>query len=405
MPRISKFIRRLILMHKRIRVVQLFYTFDIEVGGGGLSLFAIELGKRLDPEKFEVSLCSLGYYDTSLGKERILRLNQTGIRAYEATDWDDSQPYQSFTNSLRTLNRELKKNPVDLLHSHSEYTDITAMLLKLRQRAPRILRTVHYGFHEEWNRKPLRRALLTNFSYPILFDAEIGINNANTERLNRRFLAKVLQKKAIRIPNAISFERFTNIHVDVKAKKESLSIPPDAPIIGTVGRLADQKGFIFLIDAAHLVLQEYPQIHFLIVGDGPLADEHREQARSLGIEKQVLFTGGRTDVDELLVCMDLFASSSLWEGLPTVILEAMAANVPTLATDIPGSNELIQHGINGWLVPPYTPDALSEGILHLMKSPPLRAKLAQQAKETLVHYSIDSIASEYESLYQRLYNK
>jgi len=392
-------------MHKRIRVVQLFYTFDIEVGGGGLSLFAIELGKRLDPEKFEVSLCSLGYYDTSLGKERILRLNQTGIRAYEAADWDDSQPYQSFTNSLRTLNRELQENPVDILHSHSEYTDITAMLLKLRRRAPRILRTVHYGFHEEWNRKPLRRALLTNFSYPILFDAEIGINNANTERLNRRFVAKLFQKKAIRIPNAISFERFTNIHVDLKAKKDSLGIPPDAPIIGTVGRLADQKGFNFLIDAAHLVLQEYPQAYFLIIGDGPLADEHREQARSLGIEKQVLFTGGRTDVEELLVCMDLFASSSLWEGLPTVLLEAMAANVPTLATDIPGSNELIQHGINGWLVQPYNPDALSEGILHLMKSPFLRAKLAQQAKETLVHYSIESIASEYESLYQRLYNK
>lgn len=389
-------------MHKRIRVVQLFYTFDIEVGGGGLSLFAIELGKRLDPDRFEVSLCSLGYYDTSLGKDRISRLNQSGVKAYEAAKWDDSKPYHSFTNSFRMLKRELQENPVDILHSHSEYTDITAMLLKLCRRAPRILRTVHYGFHEEWNRKPLRRALLTNFSYPILFDAEIGINNANTERLNRRFVAKLLQKKAIRIPNAISFERFTNIHVDVKAKKDSLGIPPDAQIIGTVGRLADQKGFNFLIDAAHLVLQEHPQVYFLIIGDGPLADEHREQTQSLGIENQVLFTGGRTDVVELLVCMDLFASSSLWEGLPTVILEAIAADVPILATDIPGTNELIQHGFNGWLVRPYDAQALSEGILTLIKSPSLRTQLALQAKETLVKYSIDSIAREYEILYQNL---
>lgn len=389
-------------MHKRIRVVQLFYTFDIEIGGGGVSLFAIELGKRLDPDKFDVSLCSLGYYDSSLGKDRISRLNQSGVKAYEAAKWDDSKPYHSFTNSFRMLKSELQENPVDILHSHSEYTDITAMLLKLWRRAPRILRTVHYGFHEEWNRKPIRRALLTNFSYPILFDAEIGINYANTKRLNRRFFARLLKKKAIRIPNAISLERFANIHVDIKSKKNSLGIPPDAPIIGTVGRLADQKGFNFLIDAAHLVLQEYPQVYFLIIGDGPLAEEHREQTRSLGIEKQVLFTGGRTDVEELLVCMDLFASSSLWEGLPTVLLEAMAADVPTLATDIPGTNELIQHGINGWLVRPYDAQALNDGILTLIKSPSLRTNLALEAKETLVKYSIDSIASEYEILYQNL---
>jgi len=389
-------------MDRRIRVVQMFYTFDVEIGGGGLSLFAIELGKRLDPEKFEVSMCSLGYYDTSLGKERISRLNHSGIKAYEATIWDDNQPYKSFTSSLRTLQKELKANPVDILHSHSEYTDVTAILLKVQRRVPAILRTVHYGFHEEWNRKPLRRLLLTNFSYPILFDAEVGINYPNTNRLNHRFVSRLLGRKAIRIPNAISFERFANIQVDIKVKKQSLGIPPDAPLIGTVGRLADQKGFNFLIDAAGLVIKEHPDYYFMFIGDGPLADEHREQARSLGIDKQVIFTGGRTDVEELLVCMDLFVSSSLWEGLPTVLLEAMAADVTVLATDIPGTNELVQHGVNGWLVPPNNARELGNGIIHLMNSPSLFAQLAKNAKETLINYSIDSIAAQYEKLYQEI---
>jgi glycosyltransferase involved in cell wall biosynthesis len=391
-------------MNKRIRVMQLFYTFDVEVGGGGLSLFAIELGKHLDPNRFEVNLCSLGYYDTSLGKERIKRLNDSGIRSFEATRWDEEHPYQSFINAYQNLSENLKNHPIDIIHSHSEYTDITAILLKLRGRVPRILRTVHYGFRYEWSTKPLRRALLTNFTYPMMFDMEIGINQPNTDRLNNRKVAKILGKHALRIPNAISFDRFENVHVDVKAKKEALGIPPDAPLIGTVGRLADQKGYNFLIEAASTVINVQPETYFVLIGDGPLADEHKKQVKELGIEKQVIFTGGRTDVEELLYSMNLFVSSSLWEGLPTVLLEAMAANIPIVATNIPGTNELIHHNFDGWLVQPYDSDALAEGIIHLMKSPSLRTNFARNAKETMKQYSISTIADQYEVLYQQLYN-
>jgi len=386
-------------MVDRIRVAQLFYTFDVEVGGGGLSLFAIELGKKLDPAKFEVSLCSLGYYDTQHGKDRIDRLNDRGIKSYEATKWDDSRPYQSFMNAWRYLSSEFSENPIDILHSHSEYTDVTAIMLKAIRKVPHILRTVHYGFHEEWNRKPLRRLLLTNFSYPIFFDTEIGINNQNTNRLNQRFMAKVLHRRAARIPNAISLGRFTNIKINSAEKKKSLGIPPEAMVVGTVGRLADQKGYCYLIEAANLVLQGGAPVYFLIVGDGPLAEEHKEQAERLGIGDRVIFTGGRTDVGELLHCMDLFASSSLWEGLPTVLLEAMACDVPIVATDIPGTNELITHNIDGLLVEAYNPEALASGIKDLLNSRELRSDLAQEARKKLENYTIEEIAKHYEILY------
>jgi len=392
-------------MSKRIHVVQMFYTFDVEVGGGGLSLFAIELGRRLDPELFDVSLCSLGYYDSKLGQERIAQLNAEGIRAFEAAEWDENNPYKSFYKSLNYLKSEFSRYPVNILHSHSEYTDVTAILLKLQRKAPIVLRTVHYGYHYEWNNKPLRRMILTNFLYPILFDAEIGINRQNTNRLNRRKIARILRRRALRIPNAISFERFANVKVDTREKKQSLGIPPDSLIIGSVGRLADQKGYCYLIDAAAILLKEYPQAYFLIIGDGPLADDHKEQTRRLGIDQQVVFTGGRKDVGELLACMDLFASSSLWEGLPTVLLEAIVSNVPILATDIPGSNELIQHGINGWLVPPYSATELGAAMSYLLKSPSLRSEMALRAKETLSKYSIDLIAKQYEALYQELISR
>lgn len=392
-------------MNKRIRVMHLFYTFDVEVGGGGLSLFAIELGKHLDPAKFEVTLCSLGYYDTAQGNVRIEQLNKTGIRSFEAAIWDEERPYRSFTSAYQSLQQDLKTHPVDIIHSHSEYTDITAILLKLRGRVPRILRTVHYGFRVEWSTKPLRRALLTNLTYPIIFDLEVGINQQNTDRLNQRSVSRILGRRAVRVPNAISMERFKGRKPDVKTKKETLGIPADAPLIGTVGRLADQKGYQYLIEAASLVINQQPSAYFILVGDGPLADEHRQQAQDLGISSQLIFTGGRTDVEELLYCFDLFASSSLWEGLPTVLLEAMAANVPIIATDIPGTNELITHDHDGWLVPAYDSQALADGILELLKNPSLRGSLAGKAMETLNLYSISAIADQYENLYIQLNNK
>ena len=389
-------------MDKRIRIVQMMYTFDVEVGGGGLSLFAIELGRRLDPEIFDVCLFSLGYYDSDLGRDRIAQLEAEGFKAYETTKWDRDHPYHSFYNSQRNIYSEFASNPVDIIHSHSEYTDVSAILLKLQRKVPIILRTVHYGYQYEWNRKPLRRMLLTNFAYPILFDREIGINQPMANRLNHRIIARLLKRRTLKIPNAISFERFANIQVDPIEKKRSLDIPSDAFVIGSVGRLADQKGYTYLIEAAAYVIEDYPQAYFLIIGDGPLAVDHKEQAKSLGIEGQVIFTGGRKDVEELLVCMDLFVSSSLWEGLPTVILEAMASNLPILATNIPGTNELIKHKVNGWLVPPYNTEELCSAILFLIRSHQLRSDMALRAKETSREYSIDSITQQYETLYQEL---
>jgi glycosyltransferase involved in cell wall biosynthesis len=393
-------------MTRQIRVVQMVYTFDVEVGGGGLSRFALELGQRLDPAQIEVSFCSLGYYCSPAGKERMRILTENGMNSFEATqEWDESKPLQTLATAMKNMHKIFSHYPVDILHSHSEYTDVAAMLLKLAGRAPSILRTVHYGFRYEWNRKPLRRALLTNFSYPIVYDLEIGINQANTARLNGRWLTKLLRRPAINVYNAISTDRFQNVAVDVIAKKRSLGIPSDSPVVGSVGRLADQKGYCYLIDAVPLVLKEFPNAYFLLVGDGPLAEEHKMQAQALGVASQVIFSGPRTDVEELLHCMDIFVSSSLWEGLPTVILEAMISERPVIATDIPGTNELVQHKLNGWLVPQADPAALAEAICLYLRYPDTGASFVPAALKTVESFTIEGIARKYEDLYHQLFLK
>ena len=390
-------------MTSKIPVMQLFYTFDIEAGGGGLSKFAIELGKNLDPDQFEVIFCSLGYYDSPLGQQRIAELNDSGYQAFEAAHWDLNHPYRSFLQAQSCLDRWLRVQARrTVIHSHSEYTDINALLLKLHRWSTPILRTVHYGFRYEWSTKPIRRLILTNTLYPMMFDLEIGINQFNTDRMNRRHIARLLGKPSRRVFNAISLEPFQSISVDIAQKKSSLGIPAQAPVVGTVGRLADQKGYTYLLDAAAEVLKVKPETYFLIIGDGPLTDELTQKAQQLPAHQQVILTGARADVPELLHCMDLFVSSSLWEGLPTVILEAMACEVPVIGTDIPGTDELVMDAVNGLLAAPADGQGLAKAILRLLAEPGLAAKLALAAQETVQQFQIQHIAQEYGQIYRAL---
>jgi glycosyltransferase involved in cell wall biosynthesis len=235
--------------------------------------------------------------------------------------------------------------------------------------------------------------------YPLLFDGEIGVSPAITATLNRRPLAKLLKRRSQCIYNAIDIHRFQFNNIDRATKRASLNIPIDVPLIGTVGRLTEQKGFTHFIDAATLVLRRIPQANFIIIGDGELAEQLRNQAQASGISHQVKFTGSRTDVDEILPCLDLFVSASLWEGLPTVIMESMAAGVPIVATNIPGTRELIRPQETGWLVSPGDAVSLAQTILTALDDKRSRQEFTIHALTVVQSFSIESIAAEHVRMY------
>lgn len=384
-------------MGRPIRVVQFFHTFNIEYGGG-VSRFAIELGKKLDPEKFHTIFCSMGKQDQGLNPLRD-QLAAEGYPTIVATDWIEERPYRNLYNAIASLRTRFTEDPVDIVHSHSQYTDLAVTFLKLRSAVPMAFRTVHYGYPQEWRNRSWMRAIFTNFLFPFVFQQEIGINQANTDRLNQRRMACFCGRRAIKIYNAIDIDAITRSTQNPAALKSSLGIPLEVPVIGTIGRLEEQKGVANLLSAIHQLKSDLPQLYALIIGHGPLYDDLNQQASDLGIADRVVFTGNRPDICNLLSCMDLFVSASLWEGLPTVLLESMANRVPILATDIPGTNELIRHDFNGWLVPPASPESLASGMLKLLTSPDLCKRLSEQAAQTVQLFSIESIAREYERVY------
>ncbi len=389
-------------MSDRIRVLLIIFSFDIEAVGGGISRFAVSLSRALDPNVFQVNLCGLWNHGTQVEANRINELNQAGIHAFTCAPWESQRPYRSFVTSYRVLRQMLKNNPIDIIHSHSLFGDIAALLLNFERKAPIIIRTLHNELRTEWSRRPLRRILLTNFLYPLVFDAEIGVSQFITQNLNQRWLARKMGRQAITIHNALDINRFRNLTSDPNKIRQEFGIPENAFLIGSVGRLTRQKGYDMLIEAASMALNKISEFYLIIIGEGEDEDKLKQRVEELGIGNRVIFTGSRPDVDTLLQVMDLFVCSSRWEGLSTVLMEAMAAGVPILATDIPGNRELLQPGISGWFVPAENSKELAGGIIKAYQNPGQSKEHSKNARISVNSFGIDEIAKTHMHLYQLL---
>lgn len=178
--------------------------------------------------------------------------------------------------------------------------------------------------------------------------------------------------------------------------------PPTTPWITAVGRLGPEKGFDLLLAAFAKIAAAHPGWRLRIVGGGPLAEALARQARELGIEARVSFTGRVSDVFPLLASSELFVMSSRYEGFPNALGEAMAAGLPVVSFDCPsGPRALIRHGVDGVLVPPEDVDALARAIDRLIQHPAERAALASRAIEVTDRFSEEAIMRRWEDLLER----
>lgn len=389
-------------MSAGLRVLQIIYSFDIEGRGGGVERFGLALSQALRALGVEVHLCGLWQFGSATEQRRLAELHAAGLPAVCAAPWDAASPYNSFRRSLSGLQAYARRYPPQIVHSHSEFGDLAALALKFGAGRPAALRSVHYGYRQEWRKRPLRRLFLTNLLYPLLFNAEIGISPAIAQGLDERPLARLLGKRAKLLINAIDLTRFANPAAPQHSLRRELQLPDETFIIGSVGRLSEQKGYTYLIQAAAQVVQALPGAHFVLTGEGELRQELETQANTLGLSDRIHFLGARRDLEQLLPQFDLFASASLWEGLPTVIMESMAAGVPLVATDIPGTRDLIRPGENGWLAPPADPAGLAQALITAAQDANRRAQYARQGKLDVQQVSIAPVAAQHLELYRKL---
>ena len=188
--------------------------------------------------------------------------------------------------------------------------------------------------------------------------------------------------------------------VDVERFRPLQPVPrtPAGPIV-SIGRLVDQKNHALFLDAAARLVQTLPDARFIIVGDGPLRSRLEAQARDRSIADRVTFTGERLDVDELLRGAALFWLTSRWEGMPNVVLEALASGVPVVAADVGGVRELIRAGIDGFVVRPDDAHAFVEPSMALLTDATRWARCAAAARQRAEAFAtprmVDAMAAVY----------
>ena len=323
------------------------------------------------------------------------------IFATEALPGEDCRPGEfgpRYLRALRRLPQMLTGQRFDVVHSNSQWGSVAMLLLRGRLGHPALLRTAHLP--KEWGKNTAGRLIFADIIFPLTFNATAGVSPEVCRRLDTRLGARLSDKRMRFIPNAMDYERFAGARVDAAAVRAELGIPAGAPVVGTVGRLTRQKGYADLIEAAALLVARAPDVRFLIVGDGELRPELEARAEALGLAGRIVFAGARPDVERVLRAMDVFAISSLWEGLPTVVMEAMAAGVPVVATDIPGNNDLVSHGGTGWLVPVGDPRAMADRLSLALTDPARGAVIARARAEVEQRYSMRAVAGRYLELYE-----
>jgi glycosyltransferase involved in cell wall biosynthesis len=184
---------------------------------------------------------------------------------------------------------------------------------------------------------------------------------------------------------------------------EAFWLPHHAPLVGNVAALVPHKGQRYLIDAAHLVVQEIPDARFIILGEGELRDHLEKQVREHHLEKHVLLPGFRTDVLGCIKGFDLFVMSSVTEGLGTSLLDAMACSRPIVATQAGGIPEIVENGVNGLLVPPRDAAVLAAAIIRALSDEGLRRKMGEAGfARVRERFTVERMVAETAAVYARV---
>jgi glycosyltransferase involved in cell wall biosynthesis len=339
---------------------------------------------RYDPSRFEVSLCGLKHPEPAtewLGEQGI-PVHHLRRRRFDPRILSD----------LVALARE---RGARVLHVHGY---AAADFGRLAARAVGAKLVLHEHFADPG--MPAYQALADRLLRGRT-DGAIAVSHSTREFLvKERF---VPAERVRLIWNGAPLDEFAPVPRERAWRvRRELGLAEDALVVGTIGRLNAQKGHRFLVDAATRVLSRFPTARVLIAGDGDLMGALREQAASLGLEGRVVFAGHRTDVPDLLGALDVFCISSLYEGTPLALFEAMASGKAIVSTSVDGCREVLEDGVTAVLVPPSDAAALASALERVLGDGALRAGLGREALAASRRYDVAACVERMQAFYDEL---
>jgi glycosyltransferase involved in cell wall biosynthesis len=220
-----------------------------------------------------------------------------------------------------------------------------------------------------------------------------------TERKDYVTLKVCVPEKTLTIHSGVDIDRYMTARVNVKEKKQSLGINLEGLVVGTVGWLLPIKGPMYLLKAMACIWQSRPGTRLVFVGKGELEEELRAEAFRLGVSDKVTFLGWRDDVPEIMQLFDIFVLPSLNEGMGRVLVEAMAAGKPIVASRVGGILDLVTHGQNGFLVNPGDVDGLAHAIKKLLINKEMRDEVGKRGRIVAQDFGVEKMVEKIDALY------
>jgi glycosyltransferase involved in cell wall biosynthesis len=365
----------------RVRV--LFFT--LVLGGGGAEMQALRLANHLDRDRFDVEVAVLrggGSYETALANDVVLHVLQG----------------KNLIAKARSLRQLIRTQKPDIVCSLLEVPNLIAAWASRGVRPkPHVIACVQAPPSITWRGggwRPLFRAIVSR--YYRRAERIIAISRGVADDI--AILAPGAEAHTTTIYNAGVDERLLSLAAKPLDPSEDR---PDGPLLVACGRLTEQKGFPYLLDAFALVRREVSDAALWILGEGPDRPALEEQIARLSLGHSVRLLGFRDNPYSYMASADLFVLSSIFEGFGNVVAEALACGTAVVSTDCPyGPSEIITDGVSGLLVPPRDPQALAAAIVRVLSEPELRAALAKEGRGRSRDFSAEAITAQYAGVFE-----
>ena len=375
-------------MDSRVKVLWLIKGLD---SGGAEKLLTTAI-PYIDRNTFDYEVAYCLPQNNGLAKE----FKRADIPVYclnLKTSFDPRGPYRLF--------RLLRDRRPQILHIHLPYTGILGRVIG-RLAGMRGIVYTESSVVEMYH--PFTR-FLNLLTYP-LDRSTIAVSEEVQRSITKHRIASQTKPLVI-YPGVDSGHGMASDEQPEKAR-EALGIPANHKVVGNVANIRPEKGHEYLVRAAKIVLDSCPDVTFVVVGgERTKGDISRleELTERLGIRERVIFTGSRQDVLDIMRSFDLFVLSSLYEGLPVALLEAMSVGKPAVAPTVGGIPEVIEDGLNGFLVQPRDPEKLAEKILEILQDHVLRSKMSQNAAQAIrERFNLQGMVRRVEQVYSEMLN-
>ncbi len=359
---------------------------------GGMKDHVSSLFKFINSKKFSLKLACPP--DGSL----ISELKLPHIKIFPVDIRGEFAPLVDW-KTVGELTRIIQHNRIHIVHAHGIKAGTLGRIAARRAGAPAFIATVHNFINCE-KTPSWKKALYIKLERELWrgTDGLVAVSNALAEQLKKYYGST--GSRLVTIYNGIDLERFKCI-VDCAEKRRELGLRTTDPVVGVVARLVPEKGVSALLKAAPQILEKFPRVQFLIVGEGPLRKELEAESVKLGLKDKTVFAGFRHDVPKFLPLVNVLVVPSFSEGLSIVTLEGMAARRPIVAFETGGIPELLVHGETGLLVPKGDYYRLGRAVINILEHPMLAEHLGCNARNVVEeNFQVEGMVRKTEKLYE-----